>query len=79
MTPATLALIVGLIEEAIKVEPLIATELSKIFSKTNPVPADYMALKLRVLGIPFEALAPDAPTVALDAALAAPSDPPSAG
>ena len=62
MNPATIALIIGLIEEAIKMEPTIAAELQAIFSKPDPTPADWAALKGRVLSQSFEALAPDAPT-----------------
>ena len=63
MTPATIALIISLVEEAIKIEPAIAAELKAIFSKTDPTPADWLALKSKVLGQTFESLAPDAPTV----------------
>jgi len=62
MNPAMLALIVGLVEQAIKLEPTIAAELKAIFTKTDPTPADWLALRTRVLGQSFESLAPDAPT-----------------
>jgi hypothetical protein len=64
MNPATLALIIGLVEEAIKLEPSIAAELQSLFnSPTPPTPADWLALKAKVQGQTFESLAPDAPTV----------------
>ena len=63
MTPATLALIIGLVEEAIKIEPAIAAELQTIFSKKDPTPADWLALKDKVMNQTFEGLAPDAPVV----------------
>ena len=62
MSPATIALIIGLVEEAIKVEPALAAELQALFSKPDPTPADWLALKTRVLGQSFESLAPDAKT-----------------
>ena len=37
-----------------------AAEFSAIFNKPNPTPADYAALKARVLATSFEHLAPDA-------------------
>ena len=63
MTPATLALIIGLVEEAIKIEPAIAAELQTIFSKKDPTPADWLALKDKVMSQTFDGLAPDAPVV----------------
>jgi hypothetical protein len=60
MNPATIALIVTLIEEAIKLEPQLAAELATIFSKPNPTPDDWAALRAKVKGETFEALAPAA-------------------
>jgi len=57
-----LALIVSLVEEAIKVTPGLVTDLQAIFSKPNPTPADWLALKTKIQGTTFEQLAPDAPT-----------------
>lgn len=62
MNPATITLIIALVQEAIKAEPAIAEMLKNIFNKPNPTPADWLELKARVLGTPFEALAPDAKT-----------------
>jgi hypothetical protein len=61
MSPTTIALIVSLLEEAIKVSPAIATELKAIFAKPQPTPQDWLSLKIKVLGQSFESLAPDAP------------------
>jgi hypothetical protein len=63
MNPATLALIIGLVEEAIKYEPAIAAEIQSIFSKPNPTPADWLALREKVLSESFASLAPDAPLI----------------
>ena len=60
MDPATLALIFSLVEELIKIEPSIAAELSAIFSKQNPTPDDWAALRVKVIGNSFSALAPAA-------------------
>ena len=63
MNPATIALIIGLVEEAIKLEPAIAAELQSLFNKPQPTPADWMALRERIKTQSFESLAPDAKTV----------------
>ena len=62
MSPATIALIISLIEEAIKVEPMVAAELQAIFSKPQPTTEDWLALKAKVLGQQFAQLAPHAKT-----------------
>ena len=62
MSPAMLAIIVGLVEEAIKLEPVLAAELKSLFAKDNPTPDDWIALKTKVVGTSFESLAPDAKT-----------------
>ncbi len=63
MNPATIALIIGLVEEAIKDYPAIVAEFKTIFSKTNPTPEDWLALKASVQAQTFESIAPDAKTV----------------
>lgn len=63
MNPATIGLIIGLVEEAIKMEPAIAAELKALFAKNNPTPEDWLKLKVRVMSQSFESLAPDAPVV----------------
>ena len=62
MNPATIALILGLVEELIKNQPAITAELKSIFSKADPTPADWQTLKLKVMEQTFESLAPDAKT-----------------
>jgi hypothetical protein len=49
MNPATLALIVGLVEEAIKEAPALKADLHNLFSNANPTPADWEALRAKVL------------------------------
>jgi len=60
MSPAMLALIISLVEEAIKQAPSIRAEFNAITAKPDPTPADWLALKERVLAQSFESLAPDA-------------------
>jgi len=60
MTLEAVGLILGLVEVAIKEEPVIAAELHTLLSKPNPPPADWLAMKARVLGTSFESLAPNA-------------------
>ena len=60
MNPATIALIVSLVEEAIKVYPQLAAELSVIFTKPNPTPEDWLALKAKIQSQTFESIAPHA-------------------
>ena len=55
-----LALIIGLVEEAIKLYPTLAADIKTITSKPDPTPADWAALKQRINDMSFEALAPDA-------------------
>ena len=49
MNPATIALIVALVEEAAKVAPQLVTDLQGIFAKPNPTPEDWLALRAKVL------------------------------
>ena len=62
MNPALIPLILGLVELLVKYEPTIAADLRDIFSKADPTPADWMALRAKVQAASFEALAPDAKT-----------------
>lgn len=59
MPPATLALIVGLVEEAIKDTPELVAEFQKIFAIKNATPADWQALKTTVLAENYEQYVPD--------------------
>lgn len=54
-----LALVIGLVEEAIKLYPSIADEIKAITSKPNPTPEDWFALKSRIMAMDFATLAPD--------------------
>jgi hypothetical protein len=49
MNPAMLALLVSLIEEAVAVTPGIVDDLKLIFNNPSPVPADWEALRTKVL------------------------------
>jgi hypothetical protein len=49
MTPAAIALIISLVEEAVKEEPAIQADIVNIFTKSNPTPADWEALRAKVL------------------------------
>jgi hypothetical protein len=60
MNPATIALVIGLVEEAIKEAPAVAAEIKTIFANGNPTPDDWAALKAKVLSQSFESLAPNA-------------------
>lgn len=48
MTPATIALILQLVEAAIQEEPAIAADLSNLFSGAIPTPAQWAALRAAV-------------------------------
>ena len=61
MSPAMLAIIVQLIEQLITEAPAVYAEFQVIFSKPNPTPADWAALKAKVASESFQSLAPDAP------------------
>ena len=58
MTPTALALIFSLVEEAVKIEPALAADLAAIFSKPNPTPADWEALRTKLLGESYAAFVP---------------------
>jgi len=60
MTPASIIAIISLLQEAITVAPMIATEVQAILAKNNPTAADWEALKAKITGESFESLAPDA-------------------
>ena len=49
MPPGTLQLILFGLEEVIKMEPSVASELSTLFSGAQPTAADWQALRNRVL------------------------------
>ena len=49
MPPQTIALIVGLVEETVKVAPQFYADLKEIFAKPEPTPADWQALREKIL------------------------------
>jgi hypothetical protein len=59
MSPATIALIISLVEEAIKIEPSVQAALKSIFTKANPTPADWMTLRAAVLAGDYSQYVPD--------------------
>ncbi len=48
MNPATIALVVGLIEQAITEAPALAADLQKLFASGQPTAADFAALRASV-------------------------------
>lgn len=58
MTPAVIALILSLIEEATKDAPALVADIQAIFAKENPTPADWEALRAKVLGKSYEDYVP---------------------
>lgn len=64
MTPATIALILQLVEAAIQEEPAIAADLKNLFSGTAPTPEQWAALRASVAAetygqfVPASALPP---------------------
>ena len=88
MNPALIALIMSLVEEAIKDAPGVVEDLKLIFNNPNPVPADWEALRAKVLAkgyadyVPASALPPEnvvalsTPVQSAPAAAAAPEAPP---
>ncbi|MGH8023185.1 MAG: hypothetical protein ACRED1_06370 [Limisphaerales bacterium] len=64
MSPALISLIISLVEEAITEAPQIVADLESIFALPNPSPADWEALRQKVLAksyadyVPASALAP---------------------
>lgn len=64
MNPALISLIVSLVQEAIALEPSILTDLQTLFANPTPTPADWEALRQKVLSksysdyVPASALPP---------------------
>jgi hypothetical protein len=65
MNPALIALIIQLVETAVADAPQLYDDLQNIFDNPNPTPADWEALRAKVLAegyfdyVPDSALAPD--------------------
>jgi hypothetical protein len=58
MSKETLALIVGLVQEAVKDTPELVIEFRKIFNVTNPATTDWQALKDKVASESYEQYVP---------------------
>ena len=58
MSPAAIALIIQLVEEAIKITPAAYADFQTIFSNPNPTPADWAALRAKVLAKDYAAYVP---------------------
>jgi hypothetical protein len=67
MSPNLIALIIALVQEAITLEPSVMAELQALFTLPNPSPADWEALRQKVLAksyadyVPASALAASSP------------------
>lgn len=59
MTKETQALIVGLVEEAIKDAPGLINEFKAIFAVANPTTANWAAFKAKVASESYEQYVPD--------------------
>ena len=59
MTPAMLALIFSLVEEAVKLEPQIAAELTSLLSGPDTSPAAWEAKRAEIAGRTYAALVPN--------------------
>lgn len=60
MSPATIIIITTLVQQLITEAPAVYAELQTIFSKPNPTPADWEALRTKIGSETFQSLAPDA-------------------
>ncbi|HEX3626703.1 MAG TPA: hypothetical protein VH280_14920 [Verrucomicrobiae bacterium] len=58
MNPAILALIIQLLQEAIVLEPSFAAEIQTLLSTPNPQPADWEALRQKVLAKSYKDYVP---------------------
>lgn len=59
MDAVTISLIISLIEKAVEDEPKIAAALKSIFSKADPTPADWDALRDSILANDYTDYVPD--------------------
>jgi hypothetical protein len=62
-----IALIIQLVQEAVTLAPGIVTDLQDIFSKANPTPADWEALRAKILSKSYEDFVPASALPALAA------------
>lgn len=58
MTSQQNALVIALVEEAVKDTPALITEFQTIFSVANPSPADWTALRTKVASESYEQYVP---------------------
>jgi hypothetical protein len=73
MSPALLALILSLVEEAIAEAPAFVMDLKTIFDNAEPTPADWEALRAKVLAKSYADYVPASALNAATAAAAAPA------
>lgn len=59
MSPALLATIISLVEQAIKDAPGILAEFQGIFNKPNPTPEDWQAMRVAILAKSYKDFVPD--------------------
>lgn len=59
MAPQALSLALFVLQEAIKFAPELYLELSALFNKPDPTPADWDALRARVLAQSYKDLVPN--------------------
>lgn len=59
MEPEVLNLVIMGIEFVVNEEPTVAAELKAIFSKPNPTPDDWKAMRAAVLAKSYEQLVPN--------------------
>ena len=71
-----LALIFSLVEEAVKITPGLVTAFEEIFSKPNPTPEDWAALRAKVLAENYADYVPASDLPAAGASQSAPPPPP---
>lgn len=66
MDPATLALALSILELAIKEEPAVQADITALFAKPDPTPADWQALRAKRAGQTYASLVPDSKLPAQD-------------
>lgn len=80
MSPALIALIIQMVQEAVTLAPGIVADLQTIFNNPNPTPADWEALRAKVLAktyadfVPASALPPGSPAAEIPAVILAPAE-----
>lgn len=59
MSPAEIALALEMLEAAIQAEPALQSAIVAVFSKPNPTPADWDALRVKVISKNYRDYVPD--------------------